>query len=484
LNVALIMGTEPQHIPDGMFGPDDDGWISEIEATYAAIEMDPPAIGRTVESPARYLSWCRLYALSTDDGRLLWKRRGGPDDRSVLGNGRIISKWPARGGPVVVDQVVYFAAGIWPSEGIYLHALDAADGDPVKAAESLQNSLDYYTLKKVSVEKTILQMEALSLQDRVDEIKDLAEYGHEVTLWCADYTLDLSGNVGIIEVPGEQTARIVQPGYESNAVYSGERDGQILPAIVSTPAAVFWNLAMMPGWQKWMPTYRYGAITWIDGDTCNVTLEEATSSQQGIDVNQSLELTDVPIDYMSCNGAVFSEGDLVLVKFTNQDFEQPRVIGFKSNPKPCESVYVLFEAYYDEGFLYPSRYVVWDAVNEEMADLSEWGGPAGADDYPCAAADLVDWLAATSAPSKSWIYNYTTESNSWVMFFCPFIGHLPTEFGLFKIGNPEEKPVLPSTATTISSSTTPTIIISIDVSTTIKSETSTNNLQITTTTSS
>ena len=66
LNVALIMGTEPQHIPDGMFGPDDDGWISEIEATYAAIEMDPPAIGRTVESPARYLSWCRLYALSTE----------------------------------------------------------------------------------------------------------------------------------------------------------------------------------------------------------------------------------------------------------------------------------------------------------------------------------------------------------------------------------------------------------------------------------
>ncbi|OLS26117.1 MAG: hypothetical protein HeimC3_10900 [Candidatus Heimdallarchaeota archaeon LC_3] len=85
---------------------------------------------------------------------------------------------------------------------------------------------------------------------------------------------------------------------------------------------------------------------------------------------------------------------------------------------------------------------------------------------------------------KSWIYNYTTESNSWVMFFCPFIGHLPTEFGWFKIGNPEEKPVLPSTATTISSSTTPTIIISIDVSTTIKGETSTNNPQITTTTSS
>ncbi|MEE8452290.1 MAG: PQQ-binding-like beta-propeller repeat protein [Thermoguttaceae bacterium] len=70
-----------------------------------------------------------LYALSTDDGRLLWKRRGGPDNRSILGNGRMISKWPARGGPVVVDDRVYFAAGIWPSEGIYLYALDAAGGE-------------------------------------------------------------------------------------------------------------------------------------------------------------------------------------------------------------------------------------------------------------------------------------------------------------------------------------------------------------------
>jgi outer membrane protein assembly factor BamB len=69
-----------------------------------------------------------LYALAADDGRLLWKRRGGPDHTAVLGNERLISRWPARGGPVVVDDVVYFAAGIWPSEGIFLYALDARTG--------------------------------------------------------------------------------------------------------------------------------------------------------------------------------------------------------------------------------------------------------------------------------------------------------------------------------------------------------------------
>ncbi len=69
-----------------------------------------------------------LYALQSADGRLLWKKRGGPSERLVLGNDRMISHWPARGGPVVADGVVYFGAGLWPSDGIFLYALDADSG--------------------------------------------------------------------------------------------------------------------------------------------------------------------------------------------------------------------------------------------------------------------------------------------------------------------------------------------------------------------
>ncbi len=69
-----------------------------------------------------------LYCLSADDGKLLWKLRGGPRNDMLLGNGRMISRWPARGGPVVADGIVYFAAGIWPSEGIYLRAVDIETG--------------------------------------------------------------------------------------------------------------------------------------------------------------------------------------------------------------------------------------------------------------------------------------------------------------------------------------------------------------------
>lgn len=69
-----------------------------------------------------------LYCLDAETGRLLWKRRGGPDERRVLGNGRLISMWPARGGPVIADGVVYFAAGLWPTLGVFVHAVDAATG--------------------------------------------------------------------------------------------------------------------------------------------------------------------------------------------------------------------------------------------------------------------------------------------------------------------------------------------------------------------
>jgi outer membrane protein assembly factor BamB len=69
-----------------------------------------------------------LYCLDAERGGLRWKFRGGPSDRKILGNERLISTWPARGAPMVADGTVYFAAGIWPFMGIFLHALDARTG--------------------------------------------------------------------------------------------------------------------------------------------------------------------------------------------------------------------------------------------------------------------------------------------------------------------------------------------------------------------
>lgn len=69
-----------------------------------------------------------LYCLQATDGALLWKVRGGPDDRRIIGNDRLVSMWPVRGGPVLMDDTVYFTAGIWPFMGIFVHAVDAETG--------------------------------------------------------------------------------------------------------------------------------------------------------------------------------------------------------------------------------------------------------------------------------------------------------------------------------------------------------------------
>ena len=72
-----------------------------------------------------------LYCLDGADGHLLWKHHPGPSRAMVLGNGRMVSEWPARGGPAVRDGVVYFAAGIWPSRGIFVCALNAQTGQTI-----------------------------------------------------------------------------------------------------------------------------------------------------------------------------------------------------------------------------------------------------------------------------------------------------------------------------------------------------------------
>ena len=72
-----------------------------------------------------------LYCVSAERGELFWKKRGGSKDRLIIGNQRLVSSWPARGGPVIEDGTVYFAASIWPFMGIFVHAVDAETGKTI-----------------------------------------------------------------------------------------------------------------------------------------------------------------------------------------------------------------------------------------------------------------------------------------------------------------------------------------------------------------
>ena len=72
-----------------------------------------------------------LYCLDVKDGDIIWRFSGAPADRLILGNKRLISSWPARGGVVVEDGVAYFGASIWPFMGTFIYALDAETGEQI-----------------------------------------------------------------------------------------------------------------------------------------------------------------------------------------------------------------------------------------------------------------------------------------------------------------------------------------------------------------
>lgn len=70
-----------------------------------------------------------LYVCSAENGSLIRKFLAGPVANKVIGNDRLVGMWPVRGGPVLYDGTIYFAASIWPFMGTFIHAIDAETGD-------------------------------------------------------------------------------------------------------------------------------------------------------------------------------------------------------------------------------------------------------------------------------------------------------------------------------------------------------------------
>jgi outer membrane protein assembly factor BamB len=75
----------------------------------------------------------RFHCLNLQTGKPVWDYQAFPAERPdarLLGNNRLISFWPVRGGAVVVGDTVYFGSGVWPTMGVYVQALDIRSGKP------------------------------------------------------------------------------------------------------------------------------------------------------------------------------------------------------------------------------------------------------------------------------------------------------------------------------------------------------------------
>lgn len=176
------------------------------------------------------------------------------------------------------------------------------------------------TYQKLSYEARLASLEKIDTSER-DQI------------WCVDLTEDATGEVGTIEINGEGPEKLIAPGGR----LPESSDGIMTARGIQSPEQLFLNAAILPGWQKFSPTYRTGVISNIDyeNDTGDVALDTARSSAQSLGINQSTSLTAVPIEYMQCNATAFDDGDEVVVQFVEQSWDNPKVIGFVSNPKSC-----------------------------------------------------------------------------------------------------------------------------------------------------
>lgn len=203
----------------------------------------------------------------------------------------------------------------------HVNALIAALYERAKRLDILRGPLD------------LLKAEQAQLQaDRVALLAVKVEVVQQA--WCADYTENASGEVATVEVPGEPQAVVLAPGGRDPVA----ADGVLRARGLMSPAQAYYNAAMLPGWQRWMPTFRAGTLLGKDdtAQTATVVLDEAQSSAAGLDVMQgALVLTDVPVQYMTCHARAFEVGDRVLVALEGGDWAQPKVVGFLEHPRAC-----------------------------------------------------------------------------------------------------------------------------------------------------
>jgi len=107
-----------------------------------------PATGKTLwsfmtdgpitQSPAYWDG--KVYAGSDDGyvrcldaaaGKLLWAFRAVDDDRQMIGWLKMRSTWAVTSAVIVDDAKLFFTAGLWPNDGVFLVCLDAKTGERV-----------------------------------------------------------------------------------------------------------------------------------------------------------------------------------------------------------------------------------------------------------------------------------------------------------------------------------------------------------------
>lgn len=218
-------------------------------------------------------------------------------------------------------------------QGAATKATTAAIKAWAKAAVALE--AENRKMAPLKLEMQLLKDEQAQLKKDKDKWEAL-QLEEKKEAWCADLTEDATGEVATIEIPGEDLLVLIAPEAKPPVA----TDGILTAREVQSSSQVFFNAAILPGWQRWTPTYRRGVIDKINEDeTVNVTLTNDRSSAQNLVINKAPELFSVPVKYMTCDVSAFEVGDACVIKFTDHDWDKPTVVGFVDNPKLCSALH-------------------------------------------------------------------------------------------------------------------------------------------------
>ena len=255
---------------------------------------------------------------------------------------------------------------------------------------------------KATVKVTSLKYQKMALESRLASVEAI-DTTERATVWCVDLTEDASGTVGTIEINGEgnQGVLIVPEGRAPE-----DSDGWMRARAIQSAEQAFYNAAILPGWQKYAPTYRTGTISNIDydNDTCTVTLDAATSSAQDLGINQAGLLEGVDVEYMNCNAKAFDNNDAVVVQFVGQSWASPKVIGFVSNPKPCGPYEIAFLVeFYQDRLVYTNDW----GMPRASADADPDGTNSTPGAYPGYYLNTQTWAVGVDGAPTGFNYSFT-----------------------------------------------------------------------------
>jgi uncharacterized protein YkwD len=199
-------------------------------------------------------------------------------------------------------------------------------------------------LKNIQLNAAFLEAEINNVNRQLAQLKPLVEDQKSLEVWSADYALDLPVGlvVGLAEMYGEGLERpaVILPDKalkttDPRSEWSPSRDGLMQSRQGMTPEQVYANAAILPGWQKFKPMYRRGVVESLDheANTARVGLIAVSSTAQALNINQAEVLDAVPVSHIWGDSFAFEAGDDVAVRFEDQSWEAPSLIGFWTEPR-------------------------------------------------------------------------------------------------------------------------------------------------------